>query len=77
MCETYTDNCIYPNLNNCSNYELGYKTGQKSAELIISGHTYEQYLSIKNLYEEATLSTDKWMEGYAQGFDDWCLKNKH
>lgn len=61
-------------------YAQGYSKGQSDAELIFSslnnGTVHEQYSSIKSLYEEAILSNDKWMEGYAQGFDDYCVKNK-
>jgi hypothetical protein len=75
MCEIYTDNYIISN--DFTNYELGYKTGWRDAELISNSHTYEQFISIKNLYEDAILSIDEWSRGYAQGFDDWCLRNRH
>jgi hypothetical protein len=80
MCEACADNYILPN--DFTSYDLGYKTGWKDAELIANpintnGHTYGRYLSIKNLYEEAILSIDEWSRGYAQGFDDWCVKNRH
>jgi len=78
MCEIYTDNCICSNyLDTCTNYELGYKTGWRDAELISNSYIYEQFISIKNLYEDAILSIDEWSRGYAEGFDDWCLKNRN
>jgi len=75
MCEVCADNYILPN--DLTNYEFGYKIGWRDAELISNSHTYEQFISIKNLYEDAILSIDEWSRGYAQGFDDWCLKNKN
>ena len=62
-------------------YKIGFQAGYRDAELISNSentdsHTFEQYLSIKNLYEEAICSVDNWSKGYADGFDDWCIKNK-
>jgi len=82
MCEIYADSYTLTNCPNSSIYKLGFQAGQRDAKLIsnpinTNGHTFDQYLTIKNLYEEAIYSVDNWSRGYAEGFDDWCLKNKN
>ncbi len=67
-----------------NDYKSGYEAGYKAAEIISSpintnGHTYDFYLSTKELYENAINPfrpkysdiPSEWLDGYGEGFDDY------